>query len=233
MLGRTIIRVFAADHPVVAPLPFSQWEEVGHRLSHWSVWLTAVLAMVLLQSLDAFLNNPTQKNVLQYILPSGYQLLGALAYGGIWAFIGRILRHEGKFATHFSVALLILLVSSALNWVMPVIIYNLKLWWVRDAIETFLSAALVFVAGLMALMYATHLKIVTRVFVALLAPTAMVLTLIISAITRSEFHSSPSYETALVAPVWQWRAAIDEATFINKTQELFNQAPLENAEENE
>lgn len=220
LLGRTVIRVYHADHPVVAPLPLSRWEEIGHYLSHWSVWLPVMCGIVVLQSLDSYLNNPTRENILQYILPSGYALLGALTFAGIWAFVGRNLRHEGRFSTLFSVALLTLLLAAVLDWLLPIFVYNSGLWWAQSAIDTLLGAGLAFAAGLLTLLYATHLKLLPRVLVALIIPTVLVLSLVIGAITKPEFRSSPAYETALVAPHWQVRSGIEEGQFLTEVQSL-------------
>lgn len=221
LLGRTVLRVYAADHPVVAPLPMSRWEELGHGLSHWAVWLGAMLAIIVSQSLDAFLANPTQDNVLQYVLPSGYALIAAAAYAGLWAFVGRNLRHEGRFATHFSVALLAILALACIEWLMPFVVYNLRLWWAQAALDTVFTALLTFVVGLSTLLYATHLKPLVRALVALVIPMAMLLSTAIGALTEPDFSAVPPYETALVAPHWQLRQGVVPETFMAQAKTLF------------
>ncbi len=224
LLGRTVIRIYDADHPVAAPLALSRWEDIGHGLSHWGVWLSTIVAIVLCQGVDAYLDDPTQKNLWRYVLPSGYALLAALGYAGLWAFIGRNLRHEGRFTVHFSIALLGILALTAFDWFLPVLVFNLRLWWAQTMISALFSAVLAFAVGFLALHFAAHLKPAVRAAVAMVVPTALLLSVIIATITRPEFQPTPGYETALVSPKWQVRGSIEREEFLDEAFELFKQA---------
>ncbi len=227
MLGRTILRVYVSDHPVASPIPLSKWEDIGHRLSHWGIWVSAGLCIVVLQSLSSYFNNPTQDNLLQYILPSGYALIGALTYAGVWAFVGRNLRHEGKFLTHLSVALLTVLMSVLVNFSLPVVLFNTGFWWLSDFIDSTFSALLAFAGIWLALLYSTQLKKWPRLSVSMIAPAAILLSVVIGALTRPEFRSAPPYEKALVGPSWQWREPVTLELYSQSAAGLFDQVLAE------
>lgn len=221
LVGRTIVRVFSSEHPVAPTLAFSRWEQVVATLSHWWVWLTALVATVALQSYGGYLNNPIQGHFFQYLLPSAYVVFGALFYAGVWGFIGKNLKHESRFAAQFSLALLAVLAIGLLDWLMPILIYNLKLWWVKGVIDELVGATIVFVMLLLTLLFATALKPVTRFFVALVIPVGLLLSFVISGFTQDDFKPTPSYETALVAPPWQWRRVVERTAFLQHTQQLY------------
>jgi len=218
--------VFFSGHVVPKAIPLSPWESFGYKLAHWWVWGAALVAVVVFQSCNAYLNNPVQKNALQYVLPSGYVVIGALMYAGLWAFVGRNLKHEAKFSVHFSVALLAALVLAVIDTFLPIAAFNFKLGWLAPVLKEVVSAVVVFGVGVVTLIYATAMKPFVRGAVASIIPTAILLSLIISLFTQPEFRGSPRYETAMVSPSWQWRSSNPPSEFMQQADGLYAKAEL-------
>ena len=223
LVGRTILRVFHSSHLVPEAVPLSPWESIGYRLAYWWVWGSVLLSIIVLQSLNAYLHNPAQKNVLQYILPSGFAVIGALLFAGFWAFVGRNLKHEAKFSVHFSVALMGALALALFDMVLPVITFNLELGWIFGMAKELANAGVIFVVSIITLIYATSLKPVVRSLVALVIPLAIVLSVVIEVFTRPEFINAPSYDTALVTPPLNWRGSQSAQEFVEQASTLYSE----------
>lgn len=222
-LGRSHVRICSESHTVAPAIPLSRWEALGHRLSHWWVYGTLVILLIALQVWDSYLSNPERKKLSQFLLSALYPVLGAVVFAGIWAFIGKNIRHDTKFSTHLSTALAALLAVAVFEFIAPYWVYHFGVWNWQGGSVTLFTAATVFALGYMTLSFATHLVGLMRVGVAAVVPMVLLIPMLLEILGQPEFNSSPPYDRSMVEPAMQFRKATDVAEFIEASEKLYKQ----------
>ena len=220
-LGKTHVRVCSSQHAVAPALPLSRWEALGHALAHWWIYCTLALLLLTLQVWDNYLSEPNTKKLYQYTLSALYPLLAAIVYAGVWAFIGRNIRHDGKFTSHMTAALAAVLAVSAFEFSAPYWAFNWSVWrWQSNSIAVF-TAAIVFLLGFVTLSFATHLKALGKTAVALVAPMVLLIPTLLQILGEPEFRSIPPYDRSLVEPDWQFKKSNTVEEFLAATPSLY------------
>jgi len=126
-IGRTMLRLVAADHPVAAAMPdlLPTGRVVRFLESKRSMAAVAVLGLVL-TTLSVWLGDYRDKG--GSALASGVIGVASfvLLWGGLWAFVGRLLIHRTSFWAHTTLAWLFLIIvglwgvaASWLNFLFP------------------------------------------------------------------------------------------------------------------
>jgi len=106
IVGRTRLRLYSPGHPVPATHALPANEELSKVIGQPRVTiliiLLALIVLVSNQQLASTKILPIEKLIAASLPP----LLGALIWGGIWSFAGRVIKHKADFNVHFSVAIL-------------------------------------------------------------------------------------------------------------------------------
>lgn len=224
LLGQTLLRIYESRHAVPPALPLSRWEAISHALSHAWVYISAALALIILSVYDSYLTNPHAEDLYQHGRIAAYGLLGSLAYAGCWALVGKILRHEGHFALHLSLALLALVVWQAVLLLQPIWAYNFSIWRYADLLQVTITAFLTFSIIYVALYFSCNLGRLVRPFVALLPALVLLIPPLVGILNRPDFSPRPPYDRSLASPAWQWRASVDHEDFLELSEKLYQLA---------
>lgn len=232
-LGKSYIRIYSTDHTVPESLPMSRWEGTEHVLSQWWFYLSIALGWLFLSTLDQYLTFPKTDKIFSYVLDSLTYPVGALVFAGFWGFVGKSLKHDSKFQLHFSVALLTMFAIALFDFVLPFLVYNLKIWYAASYLANLFVVVVLFIALYTTLTIACQLKPVFRVAMASIVPLVFLIPTIVGLINRPDFISIPNYEKALVSPAWQMRATISEDAFLENAQKLYNELDTGLAESND
>lgn len=220
-LGRTHLRICSTVHAVAPALPVSRWESLAHALAHWWIYSILVALLILLQVWDSFLSAPEKSRLSQYALNALYPVLAAVAYAGLWGFIGKNIRHDAKFPTHLSAALVAVLAVSIFEFVTPYWTFQFGLWQWQGVANALFSATIVFALGYITLSMATHLTGIMRAGVASLAPMVLLIPTLLSILGRPDFQPSPPYDRAMVEPAMQFRSVTDVDEFLEAASRLY------------
>lgn len=220
-LGRTHVRICASSHEVAPALPMSRWESLGHSLAHWWVYSLLVALLIVLQIWDAYLSNPEADKLSQYALSALYPILAAVAFAGLWGFIGKNIRHDAKFPTHLSAALAAVLAVSAFEFIAPYWAFQFDLWQWQGTLTAVFSALVVFALGVVTLSMATHLVGVVRTAVASVVPALLLIPTLLGILGRPEFQPLPPYDRSMVEPAMQFRPVTDEEEFLQAADKLY------------
>jgi hypothetical protein len=219
--GKTHVRVCSSMHEVAPPLPLSRWEALGHAMAHWWIYCFLGLLMVALQVWDSYLSEPSAKKLSQFALSALYPLLAAVVYAGVWAFIGKNIRQDNKFTSHLTAALTAVVLVAAFEFITPYWAFHWEAGHWQDQAVTLFTAAIVFFVGFISLSFATHLQGFGKGAVAMVAPTLLLIPLILDILGEPEFHSAPPYDRTLVEPNWQFRQPGEVDDFLAATRKLY------------
>ncbi|MCR6651160.1 MAG: FHA domain-containing protein [Cellvibrionaceae bacterium] len=225
-VGRTHLRICSAAHEVAPAIRVSRWEILGHGLSHWWLYSLLILVLVVLQVWDAYLSDPKDNKLSQYALGALYPILAAVGFAGLWGFIGKNIRHDAKFPTHFSAALAALLAVSAFEFSAPYWAFQFGVWLWQGTIVALFTALVVFALGYVTLSFATHLPSLVRTAVAAILPVVILIPTLLTLLGQTEFESLPPYDRAMVEPAAQFRAVTEVEEFLQATHKLYAQ-PLD------
>ena len=126
-LGKSHLRVFRADQPVPEALALSSMESVFNQIS--KVWIVALglcllIAMILLEKRLSSLGSFS-------LMTHVGELLGiftiVLAYAGVWALLGRVFRHDGRFLGHCVIIILTLISLHLGEYLLQWLLFNLNI----------------------------------------------------------------------------------------------------------
>lgn len=231
-LGRTHVRVCSSAHEVAPALPVSRWESLGHALAHWWIYSLLVVLLIVLQIWDAYLSAPERDKLSQYALNALYPILAAVAYAGLWGFIGKNIRHDAKFPTHLSAALGAVLAVSAFEFVAPYWAFQFGLWQWQGTITAVFSAITVFALGVVTLSMATYLVGVVRTAVASVVPAVLLIPTLLGILGQPDFQPLPPYDRSMVEPAMQFRAVTDAEEFLQAANQLYAESLEDSASTN-
>lgn len=230
-LGKTHLRVLTTDHGVAPALPISSWEVGFQAISRpWMVvfGLALLMGLTLLEKWMGFFTEfKLQGQVADMVILA----LLVLGYGAFWSLIGRILRHDSRFFGHCMVAILALLASSLLTFMVTWLSFNFGLLDLLPYLEMLVLGGLLYLVIRASLYLATHLTHWKLKAAALCVPAMLVGLLGFEHwYQSSQFSKSPHYSEVLLAPPLQWQPAIslsrgDLSTFQKETAELFQPLP--------
>lgn len=220
-LGRTHLRICSTAHEVAPALPVSRWESLGHALAHWWIYSLLIALLMVLQIWDAYLSDPQRDKLSQYALNALYPILAAVAFAGLWGFIGKNIRHDAKFSTHLSAALGAALAVLAFEFIAPYWAFQFGLWHWQGTINALFSAMAIFALGVVALSMATYLTGVMRIALASVAPAVLLIPTLLSVLGQPDFQPLPPYDRSMVEPVMQFRAVTEVEEFLEAANQLY------------
>jgi hypothetical protein len=230
-LGKTYVRICSNQHSVAPALPLSHWDALGAATSHGWLFVLLSVLLVSVEIWDGLLSNPDHKHISKTVVEAFYPILAAGVYAGIWALVGKIIRHDAKFSSHFTVALAGMLALTCVQVIMPYGIFNLGGGELQPLIDSAIGAVLLLILGLISLSLTTHLHPLPRFAVAMIVPVLICVSAAQGVINRAEFRSSPPYDRSLVEPEWQFRKASSVESFLAASQALYVQAKVQQTEE--
>lgn len=115
IIGRCRLRVYSPDHQVAAthPMPtISQFEKlIGQPVTMFIIIMLTLIVMMINHQLLTIRTIGIEKLVAT-ALPA---ILGACLWAGIWAFVGRVIRHKASFSTQLSISVLFALSLLLIN----------------------------------------------------------------------------------------------------------------------
>ena len=221
-IGRTQIRIFAADHAVepVRKLPFSNWfyQSPWRPLIPWIVVAMVALAIIGTDYLQSYLE-------LEWQDMASNCLVGILAlsvWSGIWAIVGKVLRHQPQFYLQLTVTGLVYLIAVALEFILGPLDYITNSESLSQVYH-WLSALMI----LTLLIYA-NISIASNIrkpqhLAFIVSAISLIFLFAIYKLDDDSFHSQPQYSQALAPPMFKWHGDIDKQDYILDLEDVFEQ----------
>ena len=227
-VGRTRLRIVSDSHPVDAAKELHHLEQDAGKLNRLSIWLPLFLVSLAVEIAALYSNSYVEwqwKNVFSTILGTQAVLLFLALF---WGAMGRFLRNEGQFLSHYCLILLAGLVYSLADWLIGMLGYNAG----TEMVAMILSPlnALLLLALLLSANFALATNMLPRQrWISSLGFVMLIIVVSITAQMRGwgEFSPYPDYFSGLEVPALQFAGAESADDFIASFDDIFAAADRE------
>lgn len=223
-IGRTRLRFFSPAHPVVETkliVPtHGLLKKIGRPVNTVSLTVASFLVFMCYVYLTSF------DDISLLKLSSGAVgfLFLALLWAGIWAFVGRIIKHKTQFAAQLSLSVLFLAVLLPLMNVSEYFGYFLNSVWVETVSGMWLLGALFAVFLVWNLGVATNVSLKRRIAVsAAISGVLISISVLLYFAFKDEFNPLPMYYATLKPPFVKVIEDQSVDQFLLKTDAVFDQ----------
>lgn len=223
-IGRTRLRFFSPTHPVaetklIVPT-HGLLKKIGRPVNTVSLTVASFLVFMCYVYLTSF------DDISLLKLSSGAVgfLFLALLWAGIWAFVGRIIKHKTQFAAQLSLSVLFLAVLLPLMNVSEYLGYFLNSVWVETVSGMGLLGALFAVFLVWNLGVATNVSLKRRIAVsAAISGVLISISVLLYFAFKDEFNPLPMYYATLKPPFVKVIEDQSVDQFLLKTDAVFDQ----------
>ena len=224
-IGRTRLRLLSDSHPADPAKELHRLEQDVGKLNRLSIWLPLFLVSLTLDIGALYASSYVEwqwKNVLSTIL--GTQA-GLLMLALFWGGLGRFLRSESHFLSHYCLILLAGLAYSLSDWLIGILGYNLGTQSVALVLKPLIALS---VAGvLLSANFALATNMLPRQrWVSALGFVMLIIVVSITAQVSQwgEFSPYPSYFSGLEVPALQFVDAGSAVDFVASFDPVFAEA---------
>jgi hypothetical protein len=224
VLGRTRLRIVRASHPVEAAYPLPAYSAFSHFAS--KTWVTALIAVatVLFYAFSYHLLSSKEVSIAKLIAASLPPVFAALMWAGLWAFVGRVIKHQAYFNTQFTGALLFTVALLLIQTVEEYALYNSGSSVLTTIIESLLTGLALAALFTMNLKFGTNALRNTRIWGAHgVAWGVLVVALFLDYAQEPDFSLSPSFPSILKPPFAKLAGEDDMQSFLTEAEEVFTQ----------
>jgi len=224
-IGRTRLRILSDHHPVDAAKELHRLEQDVSKLNRFAIWLPLFLISLAVDIVSLYASSFVEwqwKNVTFMIL-GGQAAVLALAL--FWGALGRLLRNESQFLSHYCLILLAGLIYSLADWLVAIVGYNFSTELVTMIVSPVIALLLV------ALLLSSNFALATTMLPRQrwISSLGFVMLLIVVSITAQmsewgEFSPYPDYFSALEVPVLHVSRAESVDDFIVSLDSVFDLA---------
>jgi hypothetical protein len=221
-IGRTRLRFVMSHHQVEPALALGSpnvfFAEINRPGKAWLIMLAALLLCELVEHQESYKNMAVQKFVSIGI---GMVLI-VLVWAGLWAFIGRLIKHKASFNAQLSWAGLFFLAMT--------IFYPLAdhLGYITNSAFVEMVTGSVIFGIFLAFLVAGHLTIATYISRRHMIISSTVLSIVILTFgivtyyaSKSEFDAEPDFYATLLPPYAKLAPGITADRFIEEGQKVF------------
>ena len=221
-IGRTRLRIVSDSHSVDAAKELHHLEQDAGKLNRLSIWLPLFLISLAVEIAALYFSSYVEwqwKNVFSIILGTQAVLLFIALF---WGALGRFLRSESQFLSHYCLILLAGLAYSVTDWLIGMLAYNAGTEMVAMILSP-LNALL-----LLALLLSANFALATNMLPRQrwISSLGFVMLIIVVSITArmsgwGEFSPYPSYFSGLEVPGLQFSGAESADDFIASFDAIF------------
>lgn len=194
-LGKTLIRINSMTTAVPAAVRLSPWEQISDNFTRARAVISVSLLCVLLTIIDTYLSSfNVQNKTAEYAIVI-YLLLSVVIYAGIFAFLGKALRQDSRFWLYYTLVGLAIVFIALYELLTGLIFFNLNLgisYWFDPLIYALVIALLIYFS----IQSASSFKIFTRIAVASIIPSLIIINLTINMSRNNGFNWRPQYDVS-------------------------------------
>ena len=222
-IGRTRLRIVDTSKPVEKSLRLSALEEKVSWMSSTMLAISLTLAYLMFATVIHYIGS-VEEFKLSSVLPTE---IGQMAVFCVWplmfAILAKVFRKESHIVNQFNLLWLVLFVLHGLNLLEYVLLFNINDTAVLDRIEFLIFAGIVFGLIWFSLFIAFHQPTKRRNIIASFMSITILLPLAsFSFFGDEKFNPRPEYDAPLLPPMYNFSAADNTESFIDKSAELFD-----------
>ncbi|MDG1494842.1 MAG: FHA domain-containing protein [Porticoccaceae bacterium] len=224
-IGRTRLRILSDCHPVGPAKELHHLEQDVGKLNRLSIWLPLFLISLILDVGLLYASSYVEwqwKNVFSTILVTQ---TGLLMLALFWGGLGRFLRNESHFISHYCLILMAGLAYSAGDWLIGILGYNMGTQLVSLVLSPLI--ALVLAALLLSANFALATNMLPRQrWVSALGFVMLIFVVSITAQVSQwgEFSPYPEYFSGIEIPALQFAGAESADNFVDRFDSIFTAA---------
>jgi len=224
-LGRTKLRIVSDQCPMEETKLLHRLEQGSNRLNQLPVFLLLFVIFTGLELYSSYINSFVRwewRNILPLILTLQLSIFFA---AGLWATIGRFVRHEAFFLAHFNLILIAIMAMSIGEAVFSILDYNTGLVLFGEGARRLL--VLLFFTALISanLALATSMTSRTRWLTSVGFLGIILLVVAANEMKRwGDFSPRPEYAGKLVVPTFLLVSGQSNQVFLEQTEILFERA---------
>ncbi len=221
-IGRTRLRFLVAGHPVLPALalavPSAFFQEINQPGKAWLIVASALLLSSAIEHQESYKNMPLSKFISMGI----GLLLIILVWAGVWAFVGRLIKHRSNFNAQLSWAALFFL---AMTFFYP-LAAHCGYWASSFVVEMAVGSVISWV--FLSFLIAGHLTIATfisrrnQIIAATIISTVIIFFGIVTYYAgKTEFDPQPDFYSTLVPPYANIVHGGSMDDFLRKSEKVF------------
>ncbi len=221
-IGRTRLRILSDCHPVGPAKELHHLEQDVGKLNRLSIWLPLFLISLILDVGLLYASSYVEwqwKNVFSTILVTQ---TGLLMLALFWGGLGRFLRNDSHFISHYCLILMAGLAYSAGDWLIGILGYNMGTQLVSLVLSPLI--ALVLAALLLSANFALATNMLPRQrWVSALGFVMLIIVVSITAQVSQwgEFSPYPEYFSGIEIPALQFAGAESADNFVDRFESIF------------
>lgn len=222
IIGRTHLRLYSPWHPVSPTHIIPTHEEFSKVIAKPHVTLLIVILALIALATNQQLTMTKDYSIAKLIAQSLPPLIAAVIWGGVWAFVGRVIKHKANFNVHFSAAVLFTLAMIVIQIFAEYTTYNNHSIFFANSIE------FIFVGIAIAILLNTNLKNSTATSKTTRLITCHSLSwgiLVVSAFmqyaSQPDFHAMPRFPTTLKPPFAKIVSSQSLEDFFKESEKIF------------
>lgn len=222
ILGKTRLRFYSPQHEI------KETRHISHGVGYLAKLAKPLPLMLILLVYSLILVSEilitaqkkiTIENGLEQFIPYAIALM---VWAAVWAFVGRIIRHQSNYFIHLTVIVIFAIVMMVFEGILQILSYNLLFYSFLTSVEVvFISIALVWLLS-SHLRYSTALKKEVRLIGAAAFGAGIIGLYFLTSLTQTEnYKFKPEYSTILKPP---YARIVGERTvdqFIADSQKIF------------
>ena len=223
IIGKSRLRFYSVDHPVAETQMLPRQDAFSRTVARPWISTAIVIMCLLLYCFNNQLASTKELSLDKLIAMSLPPMFLALVWAGIWAFVGRVLKHEANFSVQFGTTVLfsigILLLSTAKEY----ILYNSGSYAASLILETLATGMLLATLLYINMENSSNASLKTRLWTSHgIAWGVLLAGLFISFANKPEFRHSPSFPSVLKAPFAKVVPSKSFENFLADSEQLFS-----------
>jgi len=224
ILGRSRLRLLSPWHPVARTHLLPTKTSLSKLLAHPAVATGAIVFAFVLLISENYFSTPVKTGFEKLLASAFPTFIFALAWAGIWAFVGRVIIHRARFLPHFTAALLVFIISMITSTASEYISYNLSTTFPATLIEFFVIGFTI--AGLFYINLANSTNLNRRsnlITSHAVAWSMLIMGLFMQYVNKPEFSPAPEYASELKPPFAKVVSSQSLEDFIKESEFVFSQ----------
>jgi len=224
IIGKTRLRFYSTDHPVAETQMLPKQDALSRVVGKPLVTSTILLGFILFYILNHQLSSSKPLSADKLIAMSLPPVFISLAWAGIWAFVGRVLKHEANFSVQFSITLLFTLSILLLSNTKEYLLYNSGSSTISMIVETLATGMLLATLLYINMENSTNTSMKTRLWTSHGVAWGILLAgMFLSYANKPDFRHSPNFPSVLKPPFAKVVPSEEFADFLKDSEELFEQ----------
>jgi pSer/pThr/pTyr-binding forkhead associated (FHA) protein len=222
ILGRSRLRVLSPHHPVAATHLLPTRATIAKIISQPGIAITTIIVAIAIVLLDTHLTTTRETGFEKLLANALPTFIFALAWAGIWAFVGRVIIHRAAFVPHFIAAVLVFIASLLSANGGEYLTFNLNNELPATIVELIVIGFALAFMFYINLTSSTNLDKRTSLITGHAVAWSMLLVgLFMQYVNRPEFVASPDYPTQLKPPYVKVSGSKTVDEFLKDSEPLF------------